>query len=219
MSDLDIGAELGKKIGPLPLGGWLLVAGGGAAAAWYTRRQMSAGSTAAATTGNGLQATDPGTVDSGATSAGVGGAVGTEVPVTEPTPIPAEAPRRRRFGHARVFPIGPAFPAPGRSIKSGGRIRTNTAWIEAAIEHLRRAGYLPHPSTVALQHFTEGRALNPFQRNIVEEAIARTGPPPQTIHRRAVTSKPAAHPGAVVSRRDTGEGLPTHRTAFHEATR
>jgi LysM repeat protein len=37
----DLGATLGKQVGPLPLGAWLVIVGGGLAYAVYTRRQLA----------------------------------------------------------------------------------------------------------------------------------------------------------------------------------
>jgi hypothetical protein len=39
------GLDLGKKVGPLPLGAWIVVVAGGLGIAWYTRRGTSSGDT------------------------------------------------------------------------------------------------------------------------------------------------------------------------------
>src|SRR5690242_7170017 len=43
------GMDLGKQVGPLPLGAWIAVVGGGLGLAWYTSKKPSAADVAAET--------------------------------------------------------------------------------------------------------------------------------------------------------------------------
>jgi len=63
--DVDIKESLGKKVGPLPLGVWILAVGGGLVFAWYMRSRGGGGEEEAA---------DPGR--STATAPGIGGGAG-----------------------------------------------------------------------------------------------------------------------------------------------
>lgn len=63
MSELDAGETLGKKVGPLPVAGWIAAVGGGLGIAWYLRRNGMSPDAADVTT-------DPGT----STTSGTGGA-------------------------------------------------------------------------------------------------------------------------------------------------
>lgn len=59
-ADLD----LGKQVGPLPLGAWIAVVAGGLGLAWYVNRNSG---------GGGGSGADSGTVDPGSAETGVGG--------------------------------------------------------------------------------------------------------------------------------------------------
>lgn len=74
--------DLGKQMGPLPLGAWIVVVGGGLGIAWYTRRS-SANDTAEPGIDTGGQ---PGVGDGS-----VGGWFPTTPPTTTPTPNPKDS--------------------------------------------------------------------------------------------------------------------------------
>ena len=151
----DLTKQLGKKIGPLPLGAWLVIGG---VVVWYVwKRQKASGSGSGASTdsaGN-VGTIDPATgyvygssQDTAALSAGTDtGAGSTSTGVTSGS-------------------------------TTAGTYADNNAWARAAINYLVGLGVDPSVANEAVQQFLASQVLTPEQQGDVNLAIQGIGSPP-----------------------------------------
>jgi hypothetical protein len=145
--------DLGKMVGPLPLGGWLAVVGGGLGLA-YKAHKVAPAATVKAASGS-VTAAD-GTVGnlSGQYVSGAGGVVrGATVTL-------------------------PGTPATGGTTTYAPQIQSNEDWLRQAVLDLVGRGYVGYTAQQALQSYLEGNQLSADQARIVESALRIEGPPP-----------------------------------------
>ena len=182
---------LTRKVGPLPVGVWVVALAGGIGVAVVIRRR-AADSTAidpAAAPGDTADMTaDPAT---GGAAGGIPWASG----VTDTNP-----------GAGNLGP-GPI---------ADGPITTNAQWRHRVATVLTREGY--HGALVenALARWFNGKTLTAPQRNVIDEAIARVGPPPHPPKHKPEPKQPK-HPKPIprpLPGRDTGRGLTPVRRTF-----
>lgn len=124
--------DLGQKVGPLPLGGWVVVVGAGLGVGYFINR--NAGKTETPTP------TDPGS--------GTGG--------------------------GSFLPIAP--PEPGETTPE-----TNVSWGVKAKQYLVAQGIDALVANTAIEKFLSGQALDARESAAVSMALARLGPPPESV--------------------------------------
>lgn len=146
----DVKGALGKKLGPLPLGIWILAIGGGLTLTWYMRRSGSDTS--------GTDTTDTTGTDTGGTGEG-----------TWPYGLP------NGVGQAGYNPGG----SDGTDDNTDSTLpTTNEQWQRRAVQILVGRGYEPTAVDRAISAYLGGEPLTTIQRAIINEAILLIGPPP-----------------------------------------
>lgn len=161
-------AELSRKVGPLPLGGWLAIAAVGVAAAIVIRRRLAAARAAAgggpvvvgpdgeplATAGADMLGVTGAYVPGGFVVGGAGGSSGTatgQAPTPDPDP------------YADV---------------GAPELVTNDQWQSAAVRHLIAAGYQPDMVVDAIGRWLAGMDITTQQQAMLNVALVALGPPP-----------------------------------------
>lgn len=178
-----IKGALGKKIGPLPLGAWLLAVAGGVVVAVIIRRRSLDGGPADATE-EGVVANPWDQSDAGGTLGGVGGVAGSGGgTVTQPD---------TRWQD----PVSPATPdaaldEPGNggpTVRSGHVAKakaatTNVEWRAEAQAALVKRGFSAGAVQKALQDYVQGKKLTAAEARISSAAVTLVGPPPKGVNR------------------------------------
>lgn len=141
-------SALGRKLGPLPMGIWVLAVGGGLVFAYYMRRNSSS---------TDATATDTTGADTGDTGQG-----------TWPYGLP------NGVGQAGYDPSG----SDSGSTDDGTLPTTNEQWQKRAVQVLVGLGYEAIAVDRAVSAYLGGESLTTIQRAIINEAILRIGPPP-----------------------------------------
>lgn len=163
--------ELARKVGPLPLGGWLAIAAVGVAAAIIIQRRRAAANAAAASAepsvvgpdGERLDATAVASYTPGGFVVGGGGTQATG----------------NTNGADDSF-MGPAIPDP----------KTNSDWARAANNYLIGRGYEPSIVIDGVSRFLGGSVLTTQQQAMINDALQNVGPPPENVPPPAVTPVP-----------------------------
>ncbi|WP_129286717.1 hypothetical protein [Streptomyces sp. GZWMJZ-114] len=156
-------ASLGKKVGPLPVGVWILAVGGGLVVAYFMRRGAS---------GDGQEVTDDGTgaADTGGTGVG-----------TWPYGYPNGVGQGGSSGSTDD----------GQDEDDDGTLPvTNEQWQRRAVQVLVGLGYEAVAVDRAIAAYLGGEGLTTIQRAIVNEAILRIGPPPVSPPSPSTPDKP-----------------------------
>lgn len=144
-----IKGALGRKLGPLPLGVWILAVGGGLTLTWYMRRSSPA---------------DTGTATSSDTAAPDTGGTGTgSWPYGFPNGV----------GQTDTGDSGSGSDNAGSTLPT-----TNEEWQHRAVQVLVGRLYDPVAVDRAVSAYLGGESLTTTQRAIVNEAILLIGPPP-----------------------------------------
>lgn len=159
--------ELARKVGPLPLGGWLAIAAVGVAAAIIIRRRLAANSAASSAEpalvgpdGERLDAsaiasyTPGGFVVGGGPATATGGTPNDPTVTDPPTPL------------------------------------TNSDWSAKAISYLLSRGYQGTIVVDGVERFLSGGVLTTQQQAMIDQALAAVGPPPQPVPPPVVTPEP-----------------------------
>lgn len=184
---------LGHKLGPLPVGGWLLAVAGGVGVAVYFRNRSAANAadlpditTTDATGPDGFTPNDP-----GGTVQGVGGAGG---PISGTYPYSNTATAGN--GNAAVH-TGPA--ALARAAK------TNAEWANHAADAMARRGFVHGAVAGTLDKYLAGKRLSAGDELRLQATLATCGPPPNP-------PKHVALPGTGKPEPTTGHGTKDHGT-------
>jgi LysM repeat protein len=148
-------AKLGKKIGPLPLGVWLVIAAG---IFYYIYKKNNAGSS---TSG---QQTDP------------AGNVGTINPATGYVAGSAEDQAALSSGSSGLSTGSDSGSAGGSTV--AGQYADNNAWAVAAINYLVSIGVDATSANTAVTQFLSSQTLTTQQQGEINLAIQRLGAPP-----------------------------------------
>lgn len=151
----DVGAMLGKKIGPLPVGGWAAAIVGGLTISWYLRRNGGG-------SGGGYETAGDETAAPLVPPTGMGGAAvsdpsqpGNITPPTDP-------------GSAGVVEVVP--------------IETNAQWRQQAVKFLVGGNHASGvDSERAMGNYLTGKSLSPGQVALVNKAVAGIGPTPEPV--------------------------------------
>jgi hypothetical protein len=140
---------MGKKLGPLPMGVWILAIGGGLTLTYYMRRSNPADTgTAAADTST---APDTGGTGTGSWPYGFPNGVGQ---------------------------TGDSSTGTGSDPTTSTLPVTNEEWQRRAVQILVGRGYEPTAVDRAVSAYLGGEPLTTVQRAIINEAIILIGPPP-----------------------------------------
>lgn len=180
-----VSGTLGKRVGPLPLAGWLAAVIGGLGIAWYMRRS-----------GQSSDAVDPALVPpTGLGGAGVSDPYGpaTDDPynpdATDPgttTPAPGTTAGGPQGGgtisNDGSYSLGPAYSPSGTGVVT----MTNTEWGGHAIWWIRThgnygAGVSAAAATLAVDQYLAGRWLTAIQASQIHEVIRGYRPPPHLL--------------------------------------
>lgn len=165
-----LGKTLGQKVGPLPLGVWLVIAVG----IWYYMQRKQA-----ASTGTGAnQQTDP---------AGNVGSIDPSTGYVYGTPEDQAALASQNStssGSSGAAPTGPT-----------GGYADNNAWGSAAINYLVGIGIDPTTANQAVQQYLSSQNLTPSQQGDVNLAIQALGPPPSLPGPTSTNPPPVTTPG------------------------
>jgi LysM repeat protein len=148
-------AKLGKKIGPLPLGVWLVIAAG---IFYYIYKKNNSGSS---TSG---QQTDP------------AGNVGTINPATGYVAGSAEDQAALSSGSSGLSTGSDSGSAGGSTV--AGQYADNNAWAVAAINYLVSIGVDATSANTAVTQFLSSQTLTTQQQGEINLAIQRLGAPP-----------------------------------------
>lgn len=183
------GSFLTRKVGPLPLGIWLVAAVG--IYYYYSRKSASSATTAA---GSGQQ-TDP------------AGNVGTIDPATGYVAGSSQdaAALQSQSGGSSTGGGSSNNPAVGNGYSD------NNAWGRAAINYLVGLGVDPTTANQAVQLYLSSQPLTTAQQADVNESIQALGPPPDlpgptTNNPTPVTNPPGTGTGGGTSSGGTGTG-------------
>lgn len=151
--DLDgAGEALGKRVGPLPVAGWLAAVVGGLGIAWYIRRSGQGSDAGTADAGTGY------TTAGEAVTGGTGGAA-----VSDP------------YGPATDVPDLPD-PAP-----SSTAITTNAQWRIAAVKYLIGLNVAGTSAEKAVAAYFAGTVLTAQQGTWINQVLAGIGPTPAPV--------------------------------------
>lgn len=147
----DLGHTLGRKIGPLPLAGWLAAIGGGLAISLYLRRHQAAAAPA-----------DPGTVAPGTSGMtdGTGGAA-----VSDPS-----------YAGNVSAPTG--YDSTGTT---AAPLENNGQWRQQAVKWLVGNGSGGIAAEIAVGNYLSGGTLSLDQADMVNKAVAAIGPTPEAV--------------------------------------
>jgi LysM repeat protein len=148
-------AKLGKKIGPLPLGVWLVIAAG---IFYYIYKKNNAG------TSTSGQQTDP------------AGNVGTINPATGYVAGSAEDQAALSSGSSGLSTGSDSGSAGGSTV--AGQYADNNAWAVAAINYLVSIGVDATSANTAVTQFLASQTLTTQQQGEINLAIQRLGAPP-----------------------------------------
>lgn len=156
---MNVPEVLTRKVGPLPVGGWIIALAGGIGVAVVIRRQASDSGAFAEGYEQGEQAgydsvsgdDDFGLGGNTYTNPGAGNLSGT---------LPAPA---------------PVTPAPTKPLPP---ITTNAQWRNRALSVLTRRGYKRAVATTSLRKWFARKELLEHQRHVINEAITVIGWPP-----------------------------------------
>jgi hypothetical protein len=156
MSDTDapdVKGALGKRIGPLPVAGWLAAIGGGLAISWYLRRNGSGATSSTAADSSGE--------DTGGTTSGTGGAAyssaGNPGNISDPTSSDnADLPE----------PVS---------------IETNAQWRQQAVKWLIGNGTTAINAERYVGAYLAGTPLSESAVNAINKVEAAIGPPPVAV--------------------------------------
>ena len=176
---------LGKKLGPMPVGGWLLAIAGGVGVAVYFRNRSAANAanlpdltaTDATGTTDGFTPQDP-----GGTNQGVGNG-GSYTYTDTATHTPAGN------GNSSTH-HGPAYLA--------RHATTNAAWKAHALDAMAARGFARKAVGETLDDYLAGQRLTPGDEVRLAATLASCGPPPHPPKHIGGpgTPKPAPHPPA-----------------------
>jgi len=185
MADTDSAAKgldfLKQKVGPLPLGVWLIA---GVGVWWYMQRKQAAAASASAVPN---QQTDP------------AGNIGTIDPATGYVYGTPEDTAALAANNAGTTGTGSA----GTSATSGGQTYAdNNAWGIAAINYLVGLGIDAATANQAVQNYLSSQPLTTAQQGDVNLAIQALGPPP------SLPGPVATNPPPVVQPPGPGGGTP-----------
>lgn len=172
-------ALMTRKVGPLPVGLWILGIGGGLAVAAYLRRHPGGSSTdpealdaayLPPTDGTGGASVSDPYSGGGASGGGMGDAYdpyGLDLPADDA---------------GDLADVADDVSAPDNPIRPGVAknkpAKTNKAWQQAATQAAMRAGFPGILSSRAIARFLAGKHLTARQRAAVNAALAHAGPPP-----------------------------------------
>lgn len=149
--------NLAEKVGPLPLGAWLVIAGGSTFV--FLRQRNTAPTPVADTPYNGSANGGTGTLG-GDVGSGPGGWV------SGTTPLPQ---------YADATPT----PTPASSSTATQSPATLEEWAYKAELDLIGRGYSPTLVDTAIRKYVSGQTLGPSDWTIITLALALEGPPPQ----------------------------------------
>lgn len=191
-----IKGALSKKLGPMPVGGWLLAVVGGVVVALYFRNKSSANATdlpdATDTPGDftandGFDQADP-----GGTNPGVGG--GQPVVGVDQGGNPATPPTVVHHGAAEL----------------ARKAKTNAGWEDHAVDAMVAIGFGRAHTRDALDVYLHGKQPTAGQELVIAATLSRCGPPPNQPKRvQPPGTKPTKpHPGT--GTRDTGQPAGHH---------
>lgn len=189
MAETDAAAKgldfLKHKVGPLPIGVWLLIGAGGL---WYFERQKSSSSAAASG-----QQTDP------------AGNTGTIDPATGYVYGSPEDQAALAAGDSGSTGTGPS----GSSTPGAQSYADNNTWGIAAVNYLTGLGIDATTANQAVQLYLNSQPLTTAQQGDVNLAITALGPPPTlpgpvSANPNPVTTPPGTSPkGSGTSRNPT----------------
>lgn len=151
--------DLGKQVGPLPLGGWLAAGAAGIGLAYAVNRKRSAATIAAEDAAATAQTPNP------AETAGLGGGIGTGGVVQLAQGASGAQPAG---GGGGTSTLSPTF-------------TDNDAWSAYATSLLVAKGYNGLTITKALSDYMQGQQLDAQEQAIIDLAIRSAGPPPVAV--------------------------------------
>lgn len=164
----SMGKMLGKRLGPLPVAGWVAAILGGLGISWYLRSRGGA-----APEEPPAAYTDPGALGT-STTYGTGGAAYSD---------PANP------GNISD-PIDPENAGPGTV-----SITTNGQWRTQAVKYLIGLGNTGTAAETAVGNYLAGRLLTVAQVAMVNAALAGVGPTPQAVPIIKTTTPTTTTPG------------------------
>lgn len=147
----DLKGALGKKVGPLPVGVWVLAVGGGLIFAYYMRSNSD--NTGDTGTDTGTTGTDTGGTGEGDWPYGVPNGVG-------------------------QWNNNTGGQDDGTTAEDNTLPTTNEQWQRRAVQILIGRGYEALAVDRAISAYLGGESLTTIQRAIINEAILLIGPPP-----------------------------------------
>ena len=145
--------NLGKQIGPLPLGVWIAAVGGGLGLAYFARKRSAAKVT-------------PGALDAA------------NLPADNTSTQPGAGNLSPRQGDAGDF--GGNNPGAAQFGVTVAAPQTNDQWMQLAERRLLGMGFAPLLVDHALTAYLYGGQLTVSDRAVVAEALLTAGPPPST---------------------------------------
>lgn len=151
---------LGRQIGPLPAGGWVVALFGGGIIAYYIWKRQKSSSAAAAAAG-ASQTTPSSSTQGvpGATGDLGSGALG--------------------LGSVLSLPNGVAFQSGfAPSLQPSSPFTTDAQWSTAATSQLIQAGYDALTVNKALSDYINGNTMTAQEQQILDVALKAVGPPP-----------------------------------------
>ena len=168
---------LAHKLGPFPVGVWVLIVGGGLYVGWRRRQNV---------------APAPAPAGSPSTPSAAGDVGSPDVPVDASTGLPVD-----------VVPYGPgigtidtgagALDGVSTATPTGGvPITDNGSWRVAAVEYLVSAGVSPLLAEAAVYHYLNGDALTSQQADAIDRAERKIGPPPDGLPGVSIVDNPPA---------------------------
>lgn len=161
---------LGRKLGPMPVGGWLLAVAGGVLVAWYFRRASAATDPTATDPTTATTGWD--TADPGGTNAGVGGGVG------------------NTGGGGGT---GGGTSAHHTEAYLARQATTNAEWKSHAVLAMAPFGFDAAHVARALDDYLAGHKLNQGETVTLAATESRCGPPPHPPKHQAPPGTPPPH--------------------------
>jgi hypothetical protein len=210
-------AVLGKRVGPLPVGVWMLALGGGLGIAYYIRARSTATD---AGTGDTTSGTEDGS-QGGNTATNPGAGNLADLPdASSSTTDDANAQWQsdtedaidqlaQQLAALSASGVG-ASGTTATEINNGGsaaplhphvkaakHAATNAAWADAVLKYAKGHGYDQTAATNAVHHYLNGGNLNARQEAILVQLVGKTSVPPQLPKRKATAVHGGSqHPGA-----------------------
>jgi hypothetical protein len=209
---------LGKKLGPMPVGGWLLAVGGGVLVAYYFRSRSGNGGgtdttdTTATDAADLPDATGWDQADPGGTNQGAGNLYDptTNDPSSNTTGDTGSTSGGASGGGGGGSDAGPSQAHLAR------QATTNAAWAKHAVKAMQPFGFAPDHTAATLAAFLAGDKLTQGQTVTLAATESRCGPPPHPPHHQAPPGTPPPAPTPTHHHRDTGGHTPPTKPHHHK---